>query len=454
MLSALGNLFRVEEIRRKIYITAAMLFVYRVGSNLPLPGVSYDAMDDYAKSQSDGGLASIVGVMSALSGGNLRIPVLFSLGILPYISASIIMSLLAKVLPSLEALSKEGAAGQRKINQYSRLLTVPLALIQGLVTSLTTFKTLGGQMNVETADGPKTVLIIADYGPAFALTATIGITAGTIFLMWIGELITEYGIGNGSSLLISIGIVSDVPLAFYRILKDAGQDRTLILQAAALGVAYLLVIIGVVYLHRGQRRVPMQQQKMMRGRQMVGGSRHYLPIRLNMANVMPIIFASSLLSVPLSIAGSFSTTISWLSPGAWMHVVLYVALIIFFSYFWTSMMFQPTEIADQLKESGQFIPGIRPGKNTAEFLERILSKVTLVGAFFVSIIAILPEVLSRKMGVDWLVASFLGGTGIMIVVGVTLDIVDKLNSGLLMRNYEGFMGAAGKKAAGTGTGRV
>lgn len=448
MLSALGNLFRVEEIRKRIFITIALLFVYRLGTGIPLPGVDYKAMDLFAKSTSDSGLFNIVGVMSALSGGNLRVPVLFSLGILPYISASIILSLLAKVLPSLEALSKEGAAGQRKINQYSRLLTVPLALVQGFVTALTTFKGLKDGHNIENVG---TVLIIPDYGWGFVFTAAIGITAGTVLLMWIGELITEYGIGNGASLVISIGIVADVPFAFYKILRDADKDRTQILVALLLAAAYLMIIIGVVYLHRGQRRVPMHQQRIQRGNQMLGGSRHYLPIRLNMANVMPIIFASSLLSVPVTIATAFKSSANWLSSGSWLHVVLYVALIIFFSYFWTSMMFQPKEIADQLKESGQFIPGIRPGKNTADFLEKILSKVTLIGAFFVSIIAVLPEVLSRKLGVDWLVASFLGGTGIMIVVGVTLDIVDKLNSGLLMRNYEGFMGAASKKS---GAGRA
>jgi preprotein translocase subunit SecY len=451
MLSALGNLFRVEEIRKRIFITVALLFLFRLGTAVPLPGVNYEAMDLYAKSQTDSGVISIVGVMSALSGGNLRVPVLFSLGILPYISASIIMSLLAKVLPSLEALAKEGAAGQRKINQYSRLLTVPLALVQGLVTALTTFRSLREPQNIESIGG--SVVIIPDYGPAFYLTAAIGITAGTILLMWIGELVTEYGIGNGSSLIISIGIVADVPLAFYRILKDADVDRTKILSALLLAGAYLLIIIGVVYLHRGQRRVPMHQQRILRGKQMMGGSRHYLPIRLNMANVMPIIFASSLLSVPLTIASALKVQANWISQGSWLHVVLYAGLIVFFSYFWTSMMFQPTEIAENLKESGQFIPGIRPGKNTAEFLEKILSKVTLIGAFFVSIIAILPEILSRNLNVDWLVASFLGGTGIMIVVGVTLDIVDKLNSGLLMRNYEGFMGAAANKKSAT-AGRV
>jgi preprotein translocase subunit SecY len=422
MLGALANLFRVEDIRRKMYVTLGMLFLYRLGSNLPLPGVNYDAMSAFAKNKGDGGLFSIVGVMSALSGGNLRIPVLFSLGILPYISSSIIMSLLAKVLPSLEALSKEGPAGQRKINQYSRYLTVPLALIQGLITALTAYRGFGAESGgggVQLPDGGGMAYVVPEYGFAFIATATVGITVGAIFLMWLGEIITEYGIGNGASLLISIGIVADVPLAFAQILGNADKDRAQILVAAGLFVVYLLIIIGVVYLHRGQRRVPMQQQKMMRGRQMVGGSRHYLPIRLNMANVMPIIFASSLLSLPVTVARTFDANANWMLPGSWLHVVLYVALIIFFSFFWTSMMFQPTEIADNLKESGQFIPGIRPGKNTAEFLEKILSKITLIGAFFVSIIAILPEILSRQLGVDWLVAGFLGGTGIMIVVGVT-----------------------------------
>ncbi|HYC77444.1 MAG TPA: preprotein translocase subunit SecY, partial [Planctomycetota bacterium] len=338
MLGALGNLFRVEDIRRRIYVTIGLLFVFRIGVQIPLPGVDPEAMQEYAKRTVDQTLSSIIGVMNALSGGNLRMPVLFSLGILPYISASIILSLLQKVIPSLEALAKEGAAGQRKINQYARLLTVPLAFIQGLITALTTYKSFGptpGEANP----------MIPDWGFVFCLQAAVGITAGTIFLMWIGELITEYGIGNGSSIIITVGIVSDVPLAFWRIGEKAIEDRTYILSGILLALVYLVIIIGIVYLHRGQRRVPMHQQRIQRGKQMMGGGRHYLPIRLNMANVMPIIFASSLLAVPVTVMNYISpeTRTNWLVPGSWLHVTLYVALIFFFSYFWTSMMFQPTE---------------------------------------------------------------------------------------------------------------
>jgi preprotein translocase subunit SecY len=286
--------------------------------------------------------------------------------------------------------------------------------------------------------------VIPGYGVGFVVTASLGITAGTVFLMWIGEQITEYGVGNGISLLIVAGIVDNVPLAFGRLLKGAVEERGNIIKVAVLAAVYLAIVIGVIYMSKGQRRIPMQQAKLMKGRKMYGGVRHYLPIKLNMANVMPVIFASSLLLLPMQVIQWFThdrSVASWMAYGSWLHVLLYTGLIVFFSYFWTSLMFQPTEIANNLKEQGSFVPGIRPGRKTAEFLERVLVRITLVGAFFLAIIAVIPEVASKSMGVDYLVASFLGGTGILIVVGVTLDVVDKLNASLLMRNYEGFMGA-------------
>ncbi len=435
MFAPILNLFRVEEIRKRIFITLALLFVYRIGFHVPLPGVNAAAMREFLGKSADQTVGQLVGFMNALSGGNLRVPVLFSLGVLPYISASIIFSLLVKVIPSLEALSKEGAAGQRKINQYSRLLTVPLALGQAIVLSLTTFKNLGDT-------------VIPDSGIGFTITAALGITAGTVFLMWLGEQITEYGVGNGISLLIVTGIVDSVPLAFGRMLTAAKDDRSQLVNAAILACLYFFIVVGVIYMSKGQRRIPMQQAKMMKGRKMYGGNKHYLPIKLNMANVMPVIFASSLLVLPLQIVQWVSgraERVPWFSYGSWLHVLLYVGLIVFFSFFWTSIMFQPTEIANNLKESGAFIPGIRPGQKTAQFLEKVLVRITLVGGFFLAVIAVIPEVASQQMNVDSLVAGFLGGTGILIVVGVTLDVVDKLNASLLMRNYEGFMGASGRK---------
>jgi preprotein translocase subunit SecY len=433
MIAPVLNLFRVEEIRRRIFVTFALLFVYRIGWHVPLPGVDFTALRNMLAVSADKTVGDVIGLMSALSGANLNAPVIFALGVLPYISASIIFSLLVKVIPSLEALSKEGAAGQRKINQYSRLLTVPLALGQAIVLCVTTFKGLRHEPAV-----------IPDYDFGFVLTASLGITAGTIFLMWIGEQITEYGVGNGISLLIVAGIVDSVPLAFGRLLKEAVTERGNIIKVAVLAAVYLAIVIGVIYMSKGQRRIPMQQAKLMKGRKMYGGVRHYLPIKLNMANVMPVIFASSLLLLPMQVIQWFSASnaaISWLAYGSFVHVLLYTALIIFFSYFWTSLMFQPTEIANNLKEQGSFVPGIRPGRKTADYLERVLVRITLVGAFFLAIIAVIPEIASKSMAVDPLVSSFLGGTGILIVVGVTLDVVDKLNASLLMRNYEGFMGA-------------
>jgi preprotein translocase subunit SecY len=441
MFTALANLFRVPEIRKKIGITLGLLFVSRIGTHIPLPGVDVEAWYAIVSKQADSGVTQIVGLMNALSGGNLNSPVLFSLGILPYITASIILSLLVKVIPSLEALSKEGPAGQKKINQYSRLLTVPLCIFQSIAICYTFFRPLGEEGN----------MVVPNFGLGFVIMAVLAITAGTIFLMWLGEQITEYGIGNGVSLLITAGIVADIPLAFYRMLQLSTEDPSFILKSATLLVMYTAIVVGVVYMTKGQRRIPIQQAKLVKGRRMVGGARHYLPVKLNMANVMPVIFASSLLILPSTIIGWVSGDTSgrgFLSPGGWWWITLEIGLIFFFSYFWTSLMFQPSEMANNLKEYGSFIPGIRPGKKTADFLERVMVRVTLVGAAFLAVIAIIPTLVAQLMQVDYLVAQFLGGTGILIVVGVSLDLVDKLNASLLQRNYEGFMSASASKRGG------
>ena len=433
------NLFRIEEIRKKIVITLSLLFVYRIGYHIPLPGVNYDNLQAWGEKLAGTGVSSIIGLMSTLSGGNLNAPALFSLGILPYITASIIMSLLVKTIPSLEALQKEGASGQKKINQYGRLLTVPLCLFQGFAITMTIFKGMAQEGAV-----------IPDYGFRFVISAILAMTAGTVFLMWLGEQITEHGIGNGASLLITAGIIADIPQAFMNILERAIEDRGYILTVAVLAVIYIAVVVGVVYMTKAQRRIPMQQAKQMRGRRMVGGQRHYLPIKLNMANVMPVIFASSLLVLPSTVIGWVSGSPGqggFLSYGGWWWITLEAVLIFFFSFFWTSMMFQPTEMANNLKEYGSFIPGIRPGRKTAEFLEKVMVRITVVGAAFLVVIAVLPTLVSSAMNVEFLVARFLGGTGILIVVGVSLDMVDKLNSFLLMRNYEGFMSAAAARKA-------
>lgn len=439
MNAGLMNLFRVEEVRKKILMTMALLGVYRLGIHIPLPGVDFQKLMAWGENIAGSGVSSIIGLMSTLSGGSINSPSLFSLGILPYITSSIIMSLLVKSIPSLEALQKEGPAGQRKINQYSRLLTVPLCVVQATVVNVTIFSKMAAEGGV-----------IPGYGMGFVVSSVVAMTAGTIFLMWIGEQITEYGIGNGASLLITAGIVADLPQAFGNMLERAQEDRGYLLTAIVLMLMYVTVVVGVVYMTKGQRRIPMQQAKQMRGRRVVGGQRHYLPVKLNMANVMPVIFASSLLILPSTILGWISGkggSGGFLEYGGWWWITLEAGLIFFFSFFWTSMMFQPTEMASNLKEYGSFIPGIRPGKKTAEFLEKVMVRITLVGGFFLVVIAVLPTLVSRAMNVEQMITQFVGGTGILIVVGVTLDMVDKLNASLVMRNYEGFMGGASARKA-------
>ncbi|MAG57559.1 MAG: preprotein translocase subunit SecY [Planctomycetes bacterium] len=441
MWGALQNLFRIESIRKKIFVTLGLLFVARVGLQIPLPGVNQAAFAAIVNRASDSGISQIVGLMNALSGGNIQAPVLFALGILPYITSSIIFSLLVKVVPSLEALSKEGAAGQKKINQYSRMLTVPICMFQSTAICYAVFKTLGdsGNLVVPAAAG-------GNFFFSFVVPAVLGMTAGTIFLMWLGEQITAHGVGNGVSLLIVAGIVSGLPRAFLHMFGQAVEDRTLILSAVVLLAVYYGMVVGIVYMTKGQRRIPIQQAKLMKGRKMFGGARHYLPVKLNMANVMPVIFANALLMLP-------ATIISWitnsqggfLSYGGWWYTTLFAALIIFFSFFWTSLMFQPTEMANNLKEYGSFIPGIRPGKKTADFLEHVMVHITLVGSVCLTLVAVVPMLITQGLDISYIVAGFMGGTGILIVVGVTLDLVDQLNASLLQRNYEGFMSASASK---------
>ncbi|NRA95334.1 MAG: preprotein translocase subunit SecY [Planctomycetes bacterium] len=433
MWGAIQNLFRVETIRTKIFITLGLLFIARIGLNIPLPGVNYGAYKAYVESQS--GVSQFVGLFNALSGGNIQSPMLFALGILPYITSSIIFSLLVKVLPSLEALSKEGASGQKKINQYSRMLTVPICIFQGSAICYAIFQ----QMAANSPD-----IVPGGFGFGFVATAVLGMTAGTIFLMWLGEQITAHGIGNGVSLLIVAGIVTGLPGTFVKIIDNAQQDRSYILVATVLLAVYFAMVIGIVYMTKGQRRIPIQQAKLMKGRRMMGGSRHYLPVKLNMANVMPVIFASALLTLPVTI-------ISWVFEerfnfyGGWWYVTLFSGLIMFFSFFWTSLMFQPTEMANNLKEYGSFVPGIRPGKKTAEFLEKVMTHITLVGSVCLTMVAVIPLLITQGLNLSSIVAGFMGGTGILIVVGVTLDLVDQLNASLLQRNYEGFMSASAAK---------
>ncbi|TAH34944.1 MAG: preprotein translocase subunit SecY [Planctomycetota bacterium] len=429
------NLFRIPELRHKILITLGLLFVYRIGYQIPVPGISLEALKEAANKLAGSSLGGLFGIMNAFTGAQLDSAALFSLGVMPYISASIIFSLLVKVMPKYEALSKEGQAGQKIINQHTRFATVLICLVQGF------FVYVGVIANPE--------MQLLPQGPSFlhGLAVIACLTAGTMFIMWLGEQITEHGIGNGISLIIMTGIIASMPAAIQQALTASENAHQLMILLSALWIGTVLV---VVYITRGQRRIPIQQAKLTRGRKVIGGRSHYLPLRVNMAGVMPIIFASALFIVPnaLGQVPGFEWLQQAFSRAGFVYITFYTALIFFFAFFWTRLMFQPEDLAEQLKEYGSFIPGIRPGKATADYLSFVLDRVTLAGAAFLSVIAILPSIVTSNLHIPYMVAYFLGGTSILIVVGVALDIVDRLNSFLLMRNYDGFM-----KAGGTGWAR-
>ena len=426
-MNKLLTILRVPELRSRVFTTFGLLFVYRLGFHIPLPGIELSSIAEAANKADENAL---FGIMNAFTGAGVGQAVLFSLGVMPYISASIIFSLLTKVVPALEALSKEGAAGQKKISQLTRLATVPICLLQGI------FVVYGVVYNPSFGLMPN--------GGSFFYTVSIvlALTAGTMFIMWLGEQITEYGVGNGVSLIIMAGIIANMPATVskaFALREDAHQ------LAVTLAVMWIVIIMVVVYLTRGQRRIPIQQAKLTRGRKMMGGQRHYLPIKVNQAGVMPIIFASALFIVP-TVLGSlpgFGFMRNAFNTAGFIYILTFTAMIIFFSFMWTRLMFQPDDIANNLKDQGSFIPGIRPGRATSDYLAFVLDRVTLAGSVFLSVVAVMPNILIGKLHVDPMIAYFLGGTSILIVVGVALDMVDRLNAQLLMRNYDGFMKSGG-----------
>ena len=448
---SIANLFKVPEIRNKILITLGLLLVYRIGFFIPLPGVNVQESLSQARALS--GVGRVFGMMNILTGGSLQSATIFSLGVMPYISASIIFSLLAKAVPSLEKIAKEGQAGQRKINQYTRLATVGICLVQSWFVIFGALAVDGGKL-LHTG--------VASWQGLYYIVVMVALTAGTMFVMWLGEQITEHGVGNGVSLIIMAGIVSNLyPSLSLYFQQGFGRDdwQKLLFFIGAWGLA----VVAVVYMTKAQRRIPIQQPRHTRGSRSVGGEKTFLPFKLNQANVMPIIFGSALLMIPAMIGKAFESTAfgSWLDlafggqRGFWF-VICFTALIYFFAFFWTSMMFQPNEIAKNLQENGSFIPTIKPGKPTAEFLEKTMVRITLAGATFLAIVAVLPSVLGATGGasMDQALIYFMSGTSILIVVGVALDMVEKLNAMMLMRNYESFNQAASESAAGgSGWGR-
>jgi preprotein translocase subunit SecY len=431
-------------------ITIIFLAIYRIGYFVPLPIVDQEAM---AKNQflQGGALGQVLGLVSLFSGGNLSQGCIFGLGIMPYISSSIIFQLLGSVYPPLEKLQKEGEAGRKKINEYTRYATVPICMLQAFGFC----RYLMGSMAYSSVQSG------FDYF-YYMLSSVLIMTAGTVFLMWIGEQIDEYGIGNGISLIIMAGIVARIPDAtktlFYDTTTGKFRDSILTLGGGSGGndigieklivlfVLFIAVVVWVVAITKGQRRIPTQSAKHVRGRRVYGGTRQYLPLRVNQAGVMPVIFASSLLLLPVFFLKFLMGYFHWpwlamLSSSfdrqGYVYIVLYITLIYFFCYFWTAIQFNPKDMAQNLKDYGSFIPGYRPGKRTADYLEKVLMRVTFVGAAFLAIVAIIPNLVTGTMGVDWRVASFYGGTGLLIVVSVALDLVKKINSHLVMRNYPG-----------------
>jgi preprotein translocase subunit SecY len=448
----LRDIFVIPELRRRVLWTFLMLLIFRVGFHIYLPGINIPVFLKSFENKDKGGLLDWIAYTSALTGGKFDTPVIFSLGIMPYISASIIFSLLVKVFPRLEALSKEGEAGRRQINRYTRYSTVILCIVQSLLLVHRWIQPVNEQFET-----------IIDMSHPFwvPFIQVIVLTTGSLFLMWLGEKITEVGIGNGTSLLIMAGIVANMPLAFVHQMQgivnsDADVRPFEVVRALTLLLLYFGVVAGVVFITKGQRRISVQQQRSVKGRKVYGGQRSYMPMRVNPAGVLPIIFAQSLIVLPTGALGALAWQVpsnSWLHSlclsihdmfayGAFLYILAYIGLIVFFTYFWTNLMFNPVEIANQMKEYGSFVPGIRPGKRTAEYLEKVMKRITLAGAAFLSMIALVPQFVQRSLNVDYLVTSFLGGTGILIVVGVALDLVDKIEAQLLVRHYQGFMRGA------------
>ena len=450
MLEKLRIIFTIPELRQKILITLGLLAIYRVGWQVPLPIVDPKAMTAFA--QESGGIGDLLRTVAVFSASQLSQATIFGLGIMPYISASIIFQLLATVWPPLERLSKEGEAGRKKINEYTRYATVLICLVQ----SWAYVAFLSSARVGDTSLIQQSFLVDGRLPLVWQFVAVMTMTAGTIFLMWLGEQIDEFGIGNGISLLIMAGILAAMPSALVQLGSDTswelgggggkmGVETLLVLAALFVGV-----VAGVVFMTQGQRRIPTQSAKHVRGRRVYGGTRQYLPLRVNQAGVMPIIFASSLLLFPQmffqylhnaypgsSLLGALHD--SFTRGQSFLYNVLYVLLIYFFCYFWTAITFNPKEMADNLKNFGAFIPGYRPGKRTADYLERVMERITYVGAGFLALVAVIPTIVGGALGIPAQIASFYGGTGLLIAVSVAFDLVQKIDSHLVMRNYTGLL---------------
>jgi preprotein translocase subunit SecY len=438
MASAVVNIFKVPELRKKIIFTLLILIVYRIGCHIPIPGINVEALSAYFEQAAKGAVGGIVNFFDLFAGGALKRFTIFALGIMPYISASIIMQLLTVVIPALERIAKEGAEGHKKINQYTRYGTVLLCALQAI--GLTVW-----MRSMVSAKGP---VVPQDAGIMFSIVAVVSITCGTLILMWLGEIITERGIGNGISLIIFAGIVVRVPPSFadtFTRILERGNPILLII----IVVIFCFVIAACILLTLGIRKIPVQYGKRVVGRRMVQMKSQAIPLRVNAAGVIPIIFASSVVMLPAQLGNMlgvnkyaiFNKIQYWLSPGQVSHMFFYGILIVFFCYFYTAIQFNPVDIADNLQKYGGFIPGIRPGQKTSDFIMKILNRVTLSGSIFLAIIAIMPDIIMGLWpeDVSHEMAYLFGGTSLLIIVGVALDTLRQIESQLLMRHYDGFI---------------
>jgi len=439
MLEAFANTFKIPDLRKKILVTLGLIAVYRIGTYIPTPGIDGAKLAQFFASLAQTSGGALFGIMNMFSGGAISRLTIFALGIMPYISSSIILQLLTAVIPALEKLSKEGEAGHKKIVQYTRYGTIVLAIIQSYFIALW----------LESPARFQGLQIVQFPGWSFRILTVITLTSGTAFIMWLGEQIQEYGIGNGMSLIITAGIVSRIPTALYQVwalFSPFAPEKAQLAPFTLILMVIMLVgvVVGVIAVTQGQRKIPVQYAKRVVGRKIYGGQSTFIPLRVNQAGVIPIIFAQSIILFPATIAGfiphkGFQAMAMNLTKGEWLYNSVYALLILFFAYFYTAITFNPIDISDNMKKYGGFVPGIRPGKQTAEFLDFIMTRITLPGAAFLALIAVFPSIISNWLKIPYLVASFFGGTGLLIIVGVMLDTMKQIESHLLMRHYEGFM---------------
>ena len=449
------TIFRIPDLRRKVLITVALLGLCRVGVYVPLPGIDTEALGKLFENVRELPGGNVLGLLNLFAGGALSQGAIFGLGIMPYISASIIFQLLASVIPQFERLRKEGEAGYRKLNQYTRMATVLICLFQGAVVVRGLMALGVGGQAVGSSGGAMAL---------FTLTNGFLLMVGTMLLMWIGEQIDTHGIGNGISLIIMINILSRLPSNILQLswqITAHEDQQSAVLKTIALAGLFIAVIVAIVFITQGERRIPVQQARHVRGPKVYGGQKHYLPLRVNQAGVMPIIFAQALLMFPMLIATTAASALKDTPNSLWYrffnfigdsvggqqltltYIVLYGTLIFFFSYFWTAVMHNPKEMSENLKDYGSFIPGIRPGQRTADYLEGVMNRVTMAGSFFLIVIALMPMLVAASLGIGAGIAGFYGGTSILIVVGVALDLARRINDHLQMHRYSGFAAGAG-----------